>query len=67
MQRENAKAMSSSNSLRMDIPKDMVPLEGRLVEGVEYINVDTPERIDMGPILKLLKETLAEAEQRRKK
>ena len=52
---------SMSNSLRVDIPKDLFPAELRLKEGVRYINVETPERMDMKPILKVLNEALATA------
>jgi len=49
------------DSLRIDIPKDdLSPLERRL-EGVRYVDVDTPKRRDMRPIFKLLGEVLAKA------
>jgi iron(III) transport system substrate-binding protein len=51
--------LGASNSLRMDIPKDMVPQHERLLEGVNYIQVETPERSDMGPIIRLVDEILA--------
>ena len=44
--------LRQSNSLRIDIPKDIIPPEHRLVEGVDYIDVDTPERVSMEPIRK---------------
>lgn len=56
----------ASNSLRVDISKKMVPLKQRLKEGVEYVDVETPEKADMQPIYKVFKEALAEAERRKR-
>lgn len=59
LQTEYAKhKVTASNSLRIDIPKDMLPPDERLEEGVEYIDVDTPERMSMEPILKVYNEAL---------
>ena len=52
---------SYRDSLRIDIPKDEIPPDQRRTEGINYIDVDTPERRDMRPIFKLLEETLAES------
>lgn len=49
------------DSLRIDIPKDEIPLDQRRTEGANYVDVDTPERRDMRPIFKLLEEALAES------
>jgi iron(III) transport system substrate-binding protein len=46
------------NSLRIDIPKDKIPPEHRLVEGVKYLDVTRPEFSDMAPIFKLAKEIM---------
>lgn len=68
LQREYSKALvSSSNSLRIDIPKDMVPPKQRLKDDVEYIEADTPERMSMKPILKIFNEALATAAKSRKR
>lgn len=65
MQNEYAKAMhSGSNSLRVDIPKDMIPPDVRLEDGINYVEVETPERMSMEPVLKVYNEALAEAEKR---
>lgn len=56
----------ASNSLRIDIPKDMVPPEERLKEGVKYLEVETPDRMSMEPVVKVFEEALAEADVRRK-
>jgi ABC-type Fe3+ transport system substrate-binding protein len=53
------------NSLRIDIPKDEIPLETRLVEGSTYFDVNRPELSDLTPILALTKNILREVEQRR--
>jgi iron(III) transport system substrate-binding protein len=67
MQTEYAKAgHSGSNSLRIDIPKDMIPPDVRLIDGVDYVEVETPERMSMEPVLKIYNEALAEAEQKGK-
>jgi hypothetical protein len=57
--------VGASNSLRMDIAKDTIPSDQRLVEGVTYIEVETPERMSMEPIYKAFNDALAEAERRR--
>jgi iron(III) transport system substrate-binding protein len=62
LQKEYAKAkVTASNSLRIDIPKDMVPPEEQLKDGVDYIEVETPERISMEPVLKVFNEALSRA------
>lgn len=59
LQREYTRhKVTASNSLRIDIPKDMLAPDERLQEGVEYIDVDTPERMSMEPILKVYEEAL---------
>lgn len=57
----------ASNSRRIDIPKDMIPPQDRLKQGVDYIDVETPERRDMRPIIKVFKEALAEKRMREKR
>ena len=52
----------AANSRRMDIPKDMIPARLRLEEGVNYLDVDTWDRISDEPILKVINAALAEAE-----
>jgi hypothetical protein len=46
------------NSRRIDIPKDMLPPEYRLVEGTRYLDVARPEFTDMTPVWKLAKEIM---------
>lgn len=45
-------------SMRTDIPKDPIPLEGRRAPGVRYVVMDTPERSDQRPVSRLLGEIL---------
>jgi iron(III) transport system substrate-binding protein len=44
------------NSRRIDIPKDDVPPENRIVEGRKYLDVGKPEWQDMAPIFQLVRE-----------
>lgn len=62
LQQEYVKHMvSASNSLRIDISKEMIPPDERLQDGVNYIEVETPERISLEPILKVFNEALRAA------
>jgi iron(III) transport system substrate-binding protein len=49
---------NSEESLRTDIPKDMVRSEVRRIDGVKYILVDKPEYIDMAPIQEIVEKAL---------
>jgi hypothetical protein len=49
---------NSEESLRTDIPKDMVRSEVRRVDGVKYMLVDRPEYMDMAPIHEVLDKAL---------
>ena len=44
------------NSRRIDIPKDMLPTNSRLVEGRRYFDFTDPKYADMTPIYQLAKE-----------
>jgi iron(III) transport system substrate-binding protein len=55
-----------SNSLRTDIPKDIVPPDQRLLEGVKYIQLEKAERISVKPALEVFNEAIAEAQSRKK-
>ena len=52
------------NSRRIDIPKEMLPAENRLVEGRKYLDVARHEFTDMTPVLKLAKEIIKAQEQK---
>ncbi len=68
VQTVRAKAgIDTSNSLRIDIPKDMIPPEEQLREGIKYIDAQTPERMVENPALKVFEEALAEAAAKGKK
>jgi iron(III) transport system substrate-binding protein len=55
------------NSRRIDVPKEMIPPPFKpLAEGVQYLDVETPELNDIKPVLKVIEEALAEAEKRKK-
>jgi iron(III) transport system substrate-binding protein len=56
-----------TNSLRIDIPKDTVPPLERLMEGVKYVDVETPERMSMEPMITVFEEALADAKKKGKK
>ncbi len=55
---------NSEESLRTDIPKDMVRSEVRRAEGVKYWLVDKPEYIDMTPIYDIVEKALAQSKKR---
>jgi ABC-type Fe3+ transport system substrate-binding protein len=52
------------NSRRIDIPKDDLPPESRLIKGRKYLDVARPEWQDMAPIFKLVKEVMAAREKK---
>jgi iron(III) transport system substrate-binding protein len=56
-----------SNSRRMDIPRDMIPPDRRLQEGIQYVTVDSWDRMSVEPMLKIFSAALAEAESGRGK
>jgi ABC-type Fe3+ transport system substrate-binding protein len=61
-QKVSAKARGSGpDSLRVDIPKDHVLPDERREDGVQYMDMDTPDRIDMTPVRKVFGEALARA------
>ena len=55
---------NSEESLRTDIPKDMVRSEVRRIDGVKYMMVDKPEYIDMAPIQEIVEKALAQSKKR---
>lgn len=67
VQRAMAKAGTfPADSRRIDILKDAIPPDKRRVEGVEYLELDIPGRIDPEPFRAVLVEALAEAEKRKR-
>lgn len=56
--------ITKDNSLRMDIPKDMVPKEAVIQEGKRYMFMSSPEYEDIGPLRKLIDESMAAIQRR---
>lgn len=54
-----------ANSRRIDIPKDDIPPDSRLQQGVKYFDVVKPEYGDMKPIFDLAREIMAGIEGRK--
>lgn len=53
---------SDNNSLRMDIPKDMLTDQRSIPkEGVKYLNASLPQYEDVTPIMKIIESTLGKA------
>ena len=61
LQKNMLNTENPADSLRIDIPKDDVPLLSRRVEGVKYIDTSKPEWQDMKPILDVMNEALKAA------
>jgi len=61
IQEEQATGGSGADSMRIDVPKDVVLSVYRRREGAKYLFVGTPERTNMQPIYKIVKEALAKA------
>lgn len=52
---------NSEESMRIDIPKDMVRSEVRRVDGVKYWLAEKPEFMDMAPIYEIVAKALAQS------
>ncbi|HEY3302460.1 MAG TPA: extracellular solute-binding protein [Candidatus Binatia bacterium] len=57
-QQEQAKADSARDSLRIDIPKDYIPPGERRIDGGNYVELDSPDMMDMEPVRKVFREAL---------
>ena len=64
LQRVANTSNNSEESLRTDIPKDMVRSEVRRVDGVKYILVDKPEYMDMAPIQDIVEKAWAQGKRK---
>jgi ABC-type Fe3+ transport system substrate-binding protein len=64
LQRAANTPTNSEESLRTDIPKDMVRSEVRRIDGVKYIFVDKPEYMDMAPIQDIVEKAMAQSKKR---
>ncbi len=56
VQNITAKQAQGYDSLRMDIPKDMIPPDYRRWENTKFFDMDTPERRNNAPLFKLISE-----------
>jgi len=61
LQKNMSKTDNPADSLRIDIPKDDVPVLSRRFEGVKYLDTSRPEWQDMKPVLDLMNEALRAA------
>ena len=61
LQKRTASAESPADSLRIDVPKDEVPLLGRRLDGIKYLDTGKPEWIEMKPIIDVVNEALKAA------
>ena len=64
LQRSLAKIGDAPNSLRIDISKDDVPPMDRRVRGVKYLDLETPDRLNMRPILKVFGDAVTKGKKR---
>jgi ABC-type Fe3+ transport system substrate-binding protein len=60
-QRINVDHKAPADSLRIDIPKDYIPLADRRQDGVKYMDLDDQKVSDPNPPLQLIKDTLSES------
>jgi ABC-type Fe3+ transport system substrate-binding protein len=61
LQKRTANGESPADSLRIDIPKDEVPMLGRRLDGIKYLDTGKPEWIEMKPIIDVVNEALKAA------
>jgi ABC-type Fe3+ transport system substrate-binding protein len=61
LQRTTNTPYNSEESLRTDVPKDLVRNELRRIDGVKYLLVDKPEYIDMAPIYDIVEKAVAKS------
>ena len=61
LQKNMLKTENPTDSLRIDIPKDEIPILQRRVEGVKYLDTSRPEWQEMKPILDVMNEALKAA------
>jgi len=59
LQRATNTPYNWEESLRSDVPKDVVRSDARRLDGVKYMLVDKPEYIDMAPIYDIVDKALA--------
>ncbi|MGH7772962.1 MAG: ABC transporter substrate-binding protein [Candidatus Binatia bacterium] len=59
-----AEAGDYYESMREDIPKDLIPAPRRRSKGVKYIYAGRADWMDMGPVTKLIQEAMGEAKKK---
>jgi iron(III) transport system substrate-binding protein len=52
------------DSFRTDIPKEDIPVDLRRAEGIRYIDLQDPSRLDMRPIFRVIEAALQESRRR---
>ena len=63
-QKSRMLARSGADSLRIDIPKDDVPIENRRKLGGKYLRSVRPEWMDLTPARKVIKRAISQAQSR---
>ncbi len=58
LQKNMLKTENPTDSLRIDVPKDEIPILQRRFEGVKYLDTSRPEWQEMKPILEVMNEAL---------
>ena len=61
LQRNMLNTENPADSLRIDIPKDELPILSRCIDGVTYLDTSRPEWQEMKPILDVMNEALKAA------
>ena len=61
LQKRTMNSESPADSLRIDIPKEEVPLLGRRLDGIKYLDTGKPEWIEMKPIIDVVNDSLKDA------
>ena len=61
LQRNMLNTENPADSLRIDIPKDDLPILSRRIDGVTYLDTSRPEWQEMKPILDVMNEALKAA------
>jgi iron(III) transport system substrate-binding protein len=60
-QKLHVEAKAPADSLRVDIPKDYIPLPDRRQDGVKYLDLDDSKVSDPKPAIQLIKDLLSES------
>ena len=64
LQRAANTPFNSEESLRTDVPKDIVRSEVRRIDGVKYLMAEKPEYMDMAPIQEIVEKALAQGKKK---